>query len=364
MSCPSGKERSPKTGRCINKCLPGKIRNLNTMRCINDCPPGKTRNVITGRCKKSAKKSVKKMSSTLKKILSQRSPSPKQPKSPSSPKRKSVFKSVIKCNAKTDAECDMSSIIGKPSHAKTVYKNKDCVDYKKGKQMGDESLYGTVFDTCCGRKEKEQKECYNITKIVNFKRKIKGKDKTRYQSFIDEITAQQIASRHQISPVIQKAYVSDENGVIIMDKMAMTFDQYVDEWISAHDEEAVKKKAVELANMIATFHTQLHDLGIYHRDMKGDNVMIDRDGNWKVIDFGVANIVDQFDYRLTGHLFKNEYRMIKDSKSLFINRKKDSVEKRFYTEFVKELARCRYVESDRLKKLHKAGIKPNLYAKI
>jgi serine/threonine protein kinase len=273
----------------------------------------------------------------------------------------------------------MSFIIPK-TRAKTVYKNKDCVKYEKGKQMGDPSVYGTVFDTCCGGEKLAKgglglrKDCHNITKIVNFK-KIKDKSATESHVFIDEITAQQIAYRHGIAPAIQKAYVSDENGVVIMDKMAMTFDQYVDEWVDdyidyikdendsgysdEHNHNKLVKKAVELARMIDDFHHRLHDLGIYHRDMKGDNVMIDRNGHWKVIDFGVAAIVDKFD---VNNYFKNEYRMIKDSREMFINGQPDSPEKEFYKEFVKELTRLRDLESDRLKKLNKEGVKPNLHA--
>jgi serine/threonine protein kinase len=262
----------------------------------------------------------------------------------------------------------MSFIIPK-TRAKTVYKNKDCVKYEKGKKMGDQSVYGTVFDTCCGGEKLAKgglglrKDCHNITKIVNFK-KIKDKSATHYDSFIDEITAQQIASRHHISPDIQKAYVSDDNGVIIMDKMAITFDQYVDEYINENpSHNKIISEALLLAHMIADFHRRLHDLGIYHRDMKGDNVMIDRNGSWKVIDFGVATIVyDKFDCHLNGPLFKYEYRMIKDSKQMFINGKPNSPEKEFYKEFVKELTRLRNLELDRLKKLNQSGVKPNLYA--
>jgi serine/threonine protein kinase len=260
-------------------------------------------------------------------------------------------------------ECDMSAIIGKSARARTVYKNKDCLQYKKGKQMGDKSVYGTVYDTCCGddkEKRSTKNKCHNITKIVNFK-KTRGKDATDYQSFMDEITAQQIASRHRISPKILKVYVSSENGVIIMDKMAMTFDQYVDEFVNnGHTSKEIKEEAVELARLIADFHRRLHDLGIYHRDMKGDNVMVDSKGNLKVIDFGVASIAyDQFD---CSYLFKSEYRMIKDSKMMFITGRKDSPEKEFYTEFVKELEKLRKAELKRLKNLNKEGVKPDLYA--
>jgi hypothetical protein len=33
--CPEGKERNPKTGRCIKKCPEGKVRVYNTTRCVN-----------------------------------------------------------------------------------------------------------------------------------------------------------------------------------------------------------------------------------------------------------------------------------------------------------------------------------------
>lgn len=343
MKCVSGKEKNPKTGRCIKKCSPPNTRNLNTMRCVKECEVGKIRNPVTGRCVKSFRK--KKISKSLKKKLSIRSPSPK--KTSSSPKL-NPFNFVIKCDgsSRTKKECNMSLII-KGQTANTVYKNKDCIDYKKGLQIGDDSSFGTVFNTCCGkRKVIKEWECRNITKIVNFKKLI-GKTTTRYEAFITEITAQQIASTHNIAPPIQKVYVSDDYGVIIMDKMFMTFDQYVDEFVLNDNEKDIKKEAIRLAKMIDNFHVQLHNLGIYHCDMKGDNVMIDSSGNWKVIDFGVSTIVS--DNVFHKNLFNYEYRMIKDSKQLFITGQPNSPEREFYKIFVKELTSLRKLEEDRMK---------------
>uniref|UniRef100_A0A6C0H1N6 Protein kinase domain-containing protein n=1 Tax=viral metagenome TaxID=1070528 RepID=A0A6C0H1N6_9ZZZZ len=62
-ACPEGKERNPKTRRCINKCKPGYSRDAN-FKCVKDkknrvvkpkksipqCPEGKERNPKTRRC--------------------------------------------------------------------------------------------------------------------------------------------------------------------------------------------------------------------------------------------------------------------------------------------------------------------------
>jgi serine/threonine protein kinase len=47
-------------------------------------------------------------------------------------------------------------------------------------------------------------------------------------------------------------------------------------------------KAVGLARQIAEGLAEAHRLGVVHRDLKPQNVMIDKDGNAKIMDFGIA----------------------------------------------------------------------------
>jgi serine/threonine protein kinase len=54
---------------------------------------------------------------------------------------------------------------------------------------------------------------------------------------------------------------------------------------SGHLNEA---KAVGLAKQIAAGLAEAHRIGVIHRDLKPQNIMIDRDGNAKIMDFGIA----------------------------------------------------------------------------
>ena len=47
-------------------------------------------------------------------------------------------------------------------------------------------------------------------------------------------------------------------------------------------------KAVGLARQIAEGLAEAHRLGVVHRDLKPQNIMIDKDGNAKIMDFGIA----------------------------------------------------------------------------
>jgi len=53
-------------------------------------------------------------------------------------------------------------------------------------------------------------------------------------------------------------------------------------------------KAIQLARQICAGLAAAHDAGVLHRDLKPANIMIDGEGNARVLDFGLAGLVEEF----------------------------------------------------------------------
>src|SRR5262249_30287338 len=53
-------------------------------------------------------------------------------------------------------------------------------------------------------------------------------------------------------------------------------------------------KALQLARQICAGLAAAHDVGFLHRDLKPANIMIDGDGNARVLDFGLGGLTDEF----------------------------------------------------------------------
>src|SRR6202140_4442427 len=53
-------------------------------------------------------------------------------------------------------------------------------------------------------------------------------------------------------------------------------------------------KAIQIARQICAGLAAAHDSGVLHRDLKPENVMIDGDGNARILDFGLAGLMEEF----------------------------------------------------------------------
>ncbi len=91
-------------------------------------------------------------------------------------------------------------------------------------------------------------------------------------------------------PCIAQVYdVDEENGVTFI-AMELVEGRTVTQLI--HAKELDLLGAIDVAMQVANGLAKAHEAGIVHRDIKPDNVIINRDGIAKILDFGLAKLLD------------------------------------------------------------------------
>jgi serine/threonine protein kinase len=122
-------------------------------------------------------------------------------------------------------------------------------------------------------------------------------DAGRKQRFIQEAKAASALNHPNIVTIHD---IHSHNGVdfIVMEYVA---GQTLDALIPSRGMRAAQalKYAVQIADALST----AHGAGIVHRDLKPANVMVTEEGRVKILDFGLAKLIEPADYSLEGSTF-------------------------------------------------------------
>ncbi len=113
----------------------------------------------------------------------------------------------------------------------------------------------------------------------------------RMRRFKQEATAAAALNHPNIAHIYEIGSSSIETGEVHF--IAMEFIDGVTLRDKIHREHAELRKLLRYLQQVAEGLAKAHGAGIVHRDLKPDNVMITRDGYAKILDFGLAKLLEQ-----------------------------------------------------------------------
>ncbi len=108
----------------------------------------------------------------------------------------------------------------------------------------------------------------------------------RMRRFVQEAKAAAALNHPNIAHIYE---IGESDGVNFI---AMEFIDGVTLREKIHQERAELRKLLRILQHVAEGLAKAHAAGIVHRDLKPDNIMITRDGHAKILDFGLAKLVE------------------------------------------------------------------------
>ena len=112
-------------------------------------------------------------------------------------------------------------------------------------------------------------------------------NRDRMERFIREARSAAALSHPNIAQIFE---IGEDNGTHFI---AMEFIDGVTLREKIHRERTELSKLLRYLQHVAEGLAKAHAAGIVHRDLKPDNIMITRDGHAKLLDFGLAKLIEQ-----------------------------------------------------------------------
>ncbi|HEV2218827.1 MAG TPA: protein kinase [Candidatus Dormibacteraeota bacterium] len=92
-------------------------------------------------------------------------------------------------------------------------------------------------------------------------------------------------------PGIVRVYDFDEEGPVLFIVMEWVEGRSMRSWLDEYGRFSVDV-SVDLLQQLLSAVSVAHDLGVIHRDIKPDNILISNRGKTKILDFGISKLVD------------------------------------------------------------------------